>query len=48
MPISAIAAVQALRDEQRRLRHGGMVSRFWGLLRSEWQRWVDRATTQAW
>jgi hypothetical protein len=47
MQISAIAAVQALRDEHRRLRHGGMVPRFWGMLRREWQRLADRVTARA-
>jgi hypothetical protein len=48
MPLSAIAAIQALRAEHRRLWHGGMLPRYWGMLRSEWLRLVDRAKAQAW
>jgi len=47
MPLSTTAAVQALRAEQRRLRHAGRMPRMWGMLRGEWQRMVDRAMVQA-
>jgi len=47
MPRSAMSGVEALRAEQWRIRHGGLVLRIWGTLRGEWQRMMDRATGQA-
>jgi hypothetical protein len=47
MPVSASFAIQTFRSQQRILSHGPVVPRLWQVMRTEWQRRLDRTVAQS-